>query len=227
MTTPEPTPVLRAEGLSRTYRRGAETLRALDHASFSVAHGEYLAVIGPSGAGKTTLLNLIGCMDTPTSGRLEIEGREVSTLGEGERTRLRRNRLGFVFQHFGLIATLTVEENVSLPLLFSRRSDSAWVSTLLGKVGLDQRRGHRPHQLSGGEMQRVAIARALVSRPAFLLADEPTGNLDSASGDSVIRLFQQLNREGLTVIVVTHNPALAAAASRRLHLRDGRLEPAS
>lgn len=215
--------VVAAEGVTKVYRRGAEEVRALDSVSFTIRRGEFVAIVGPSGAGKTTLLNLVGCMDSPTSGRLRLEGAEVQALNEQARTRLRRERLGFVFQHFGLVPTLTVAENVSLPLFFARRSDNRRVAALLEKVGLAHRREHRPHQLSGGEMQRAAIARALVNQPALLLADEPTGNLDCATGEAIIALFRQLHAEGLTLVVVTHNPALAAAAGRQLCLADGRL----
>jgi ABC-type lipoprotein export system ATPase subunit len=216
-------PVVRAEGLTRIYRRGAEEVRALDGVTLEVPAGAFGAVVGPSGAGKTTLLHLLGCMDRPTSGRLWLDGEAVERMGEAERTRVRRERIGFVFQHFGLLPTLTVAENVALPGLFGRRASRERVEELLETVGLAHRRSHRPHQLSGGEMQRVAIARALVHGPRLLLADEPTGNLDSASGEAVLALFSRLHREGLTVIVVTHNPALADAAERRWVLHDGRL----
>ncbi len=215
--------VVAAEALTKVYRRAAEDVRALDGVSLTVRRGEFVAIVGPSGAGKTTLLNLLGCMDAPSSGRLWLEGREVQQLNERGRTHLRRERLGFVFQHFGLVPTLTVAENVALPLVFARRTADGRVSRLLEKVGLSSRRNHRPHELSGGEMQRVAIARALVNEPALLLADEPTGNLDSVTGEAVIALLRQLNAEGLTVVVVTHNPALAGAAGRQLRLADGRL----
>lgn len=219
----ERTPVLATVGLTKTYRRGREEVRALDGVTFEIACGEFVAITGPSGAGKTTLLNLIGCMDAPTSGTLAIAGREVQGLNERERTGLRRQQIGFVFQHFGLMPTLTVEENVALPALFAGHKSAVRIKELLERVGLSHRRTHRPHELSGGEMQRVAIARALVNEPALLLADEPTGNLDSATGESIISLFQQLNAAGLTVAVVTHNPAMAAAARRLLVLRDGKM----
>ena len=217
------TNVLSAVALTKIYRRGGEQVRAVDDVSFEIAAGEFVAITGPSGAGKTTLLNLIGCMDAPTSGKLIIGGREAQALGERERTRLRREQIGFVFQHFGLIPTLTVAENVALPATFAHRNGFARVSGLLERVGLAHRSTHRPHELSGGEMQRVAIARALVNEPKLILADEPTGNLDAATGRAILELFQELNRAGLTIIVVTHNPALAAAAQRQLVMRDGRL----
>lgn len=215
--------VIRADSLSKTYRRGVEQVHALDSVSFTVAEGEFVAIVGPSGAGKTTLLHLLGCMDTPTSGALTLSGISTSGMRDAALTRLRRTQVGFVFQHFGLMPTLTVAENIALPSLFSRRKVAEKTSALLERVGLAHRRNHRPHELSGGEMQRVAIARALINSPRLLLADEPTGNLDTASGESILELFQQLHRDGLTVLVVTHNPGLAAAAPRQLTLCDGRL----
>ncbi|MBU6402227.1 MAG: ABC transporter ATP-binding protein [Verrucomicrobia bacterium] len=215
--------VVSASALTKVYPRGREIVRALDGVSFEIQRGEFLAVLGPSGAGKTTLLNLMGGMDTPSSGVLRICGQEVAGLSDRDLTRLRRERIGFVFQHFGLLPTLTVGENVALPALFAGRRVRQRVDDLLAKVGLTHRRHHRPHELSGGEMQRAAIARALINEPQMLLADEPTGNLDSATGDTVINLFHELHREGLTVIVVTHNATLSAAAQRRIAIRDGRL----
>ena len=212
-----------ATGLTKSYQRGRETVQALDNVSFEIARGEFVAITGPSGAGKTTLLNLMGCMDVPTAGTLKIGGDEVQHLSEHNRTLLRRERIGFVFQHFGLIPTLTAAENVALPAMFARRNGTAHVNELLERVGLAHRGAHRPHELSGGEMQRVAIARALVNKPALLIADEPTGNLDSATGDSIVGLLQKLNVDGITIVVVTHNPGMAAAAKRQVRLCDGRL----
>lgn len=217
-------PVISALNLGKVYPRGREEVRALNGATFEIQAGEFVAIVGPSGAGKSTLLNLVGCMDAPTSGSLKLLGRAVESLPESERTRLRRDQIGFVFQHFGLIPTLTVAENIALPALFARRRVTERAEELLTKVGLDHRRDHRPHELSGGEMQRTAIARALINRPALLLADEPTGNLDSATGETIIELFRQLSREGLTLLVVTHNRSLAEAAHRRLQMTDGRLQ---
>jgi putative ABC transport system ATP-binding protein len=227
-------PIIEAQGLTKLYRRGREDVQALKDVSFCINKGEFTAITGPSGSGKTTLLNLLGCMDEPTSGSLHIAGQQVDKLSDHQRTHLRREHIGFVFQHFGLIPTLTVEENVQLPSIFSRRKSQPLAggltakqntADLLVKVGLSQRRKHRPHELSGGEMQRVAIARALFNAPPLLLADEPTGNLDSTTGNTIIELFQQLNREGLTIVVVTHNPDLAAVCSRQLRLSDGQLQP--
>jgi putative ABC transport system ATP-binding protein len=214
-----------AHALTKIYRRGCEEVRALDNVSFEAREGDFIAVVGPSGAGKSTLLNILGCMDAPTSGTLRLFGSPVENVSEQERTLLRRERIGFVFQYFGLLPTLTVAENVALPGFFARRRLDHRVKELLEKVGLGHRGRHRPHELSGGEMQRAAIARALANRPQLLLADEPTGNLDSATGDAIIDLFRQLNAEGLTIVVVTHNPSLASAAQHRIVLRDGAHAP--
>lgn len=216
-------PVVSVQGLGKCYLRGREKLVALNEVSFQIHSGEFISIVGPSGSGKTTLLNLLGCMDGPSTGHIAIQGQDVGTMSEMERTRLRRDRLGFVFQHFGLVPTLTVAENVALPAFFARRPAGDRVEALLERVGLADRRDHRPHQLSGGEMQRVAIARALINEPLMLLADEPTGNLDSDTGTRILDLFRELNRGGLTVVVVTHNPILAQVADRCLTLRDGRL----
>ncbi len=223
--TEYPPILIRAEGLSKVYRRGRETVAALHSVTFEIRRGEFLAITGPSGSGKTTLLNLLGAMDVPTAGRLILDGCDVSSLTESGRTRLRRHQVGFVFQHFGLVPTLTVAENVALPAFFARRNDARQVSELLETVGLGHRRNHYPSELSGGEMQRTAIARALVNRPPLLLADEPTGNLDTETGLTVLGLFRRLNTDGLTVLVVTHNDVIASAANHRLELRDGRLKP--
>ena len=215
--------VAEAVDLTKVYRRGDEEVRAVDGISFQIEEGEFVAVVGPSGAGKSTLLQLLGGMDTPTSGSLRLGGQELGGMGDGQLTRLRRTFVGFVFQHFGLVPTLTVAENVALPCLFSRRDGRTRVDALIERVGLSARRSHRPSQLSGGEMQRVAIARALVNEPRLLLADEPTGNLDSRTSDRILDLLRELNREGLTVVVVTHNESLASSADRRITLRDGRI----
>ena len=212
-----------ASSLTKSYSRGAETVNALIDASFSIGAGEFVAITGPSGSGKSTMLHLLGCMDTPTSGTVEINRISTTGLSDRELTRLRRENIGFVFQHFGLIPTLSVAENVALPSLFSGRKVARRCDELLERVGLAHRRTHRPHELSGGEMQRVAIARSLINSPQILLADEPTGNLDSAGGAAILRLFEELNADGLTVVVVTHNESLAESAHRRLCLRDGKM----
>jgi putative ABC transport system ATP-binding protein len=221
------TPLVSANALTKIYVRGREQVRALDNLSLEIQRGEFIAVVGPSGSGKTTLLNLLGCLDGPTSGTLSLLGQPLQDLAESGRTQLRRNQFGFVFQHFGLLSALTVAENVALPALFAGHNRAQRVEELIVKVGLRDRRGHRPHELSGGEMQRTAIARALVNAPALLLADEPTGNLDSTGGASIIKLFEELHRDGLTIVVVTHNRDLARAAGRQIELRNGQARLAS
>ena len=216
-------PLIAARGLSKSYSRGRQQVAALTDVSFEINGGEFVAITGHSGSGKTTLLNLIGCMDEPSGGTLRIGGREVQAFSEAERTAFRREKIGFIFQHFGLIPTLNVVENITLPLLFSGRAPGPEVEQLIDSVKLTHRREHQPNELSGGEMQRVAIARALVHRPSLLLADEPTGNLDTATGEALITLLKELHARGLTIVIVTHNPTVAAVAERSLGLQDGRL----
>lgn len=208
----------------KTYRRGSERIAALDGVTLSIAQGEFVAVVGPSGSGKTTLLNLIGCVDKPESGTVRVDGVEVNGLSESALTKIRGQKIGFVFQQFFLLPTLTVEENVQLPALFAGNGDRPGrVTELLERVSLSGRAKHLPGQLSGGEMQRVAIARALINQPQLLLADEPTGNLDSRSAKATLEIFEGLNRSGITVVMVTHNTELAAHAPRRFHMEDGTL----
>jgi putative ABC transport system ATP-binding protein len=212
--------------VGKAYARGSVEVTALREVSLSIAAGESVAVMGPSGSGKSTLLGIVGCLDRPTRGQYLLDGREVSSLDDAELSALRNRRIGFVFQSFHLIPQLTVEENVETPLLYGDVPEREWrsrVQACLAKVGLDHRSTHRPSELSGGEAQRAAIARALVTEPQVLLADEPTGNLDSATGDEVAEVLWGLNREGRTVVVVTHNEALAARAKRVVRLRDGRI----
>lgn len=211
------------EGATKTYRRGSETIAAVSNVSMRIDSGEFVAITGPSGSGKSTLLNLIGCVDRPDSGVIRINGMTTSALSERQLTRVRAQQIGFVFQQFFLIPTLTVRENVLLPLVFSGRRDDARADALIARVGLTDRAKHRPAQLSGGEMQRVAIARALIHEPAILLADEPTGSLDSTTAASILDLFLELHREGLTIAMVTHNQELASQAHRAVHIRDGRI----
>jgi putative ABC transport system ATP-binding protein len=200
---------------------------AVADVSFSVAAGEIVAITGPSGCGKSTLLHLCGAMDAPTSGRLEFEGRDLARLDDNGLTRVRRTRVGFVFQFFNLLPTLTVTENIALPALLGgadRRPTLARARGLAGRVGLAARADHYPQQLSGGELQRTALARAVVHGPALLIADEPTGSLDSANGRAVMAMLRELNGElGVTVLLATHDAALAAAAGRVIEMRDGRL----
>jgi putative ABC transport system ATP-binding protein len=219
-------PVLRARGLEKEYGQGAGLVRALDAVELEVASGETLAVMGPSGCGKSTLLHLLGCVDTPTAGSMLFEGRPVVDLGEDERSRIRLRRIGFVFQRFYLLPMLTAWENVELVQSEAGTAAPerrARTRELLEYVGLGGRAGHRPSQLSGGEMQRVAIARALANRPGLLLADEPTGELDDETGEQIGDLFDRVNADGTALVVVTHNPALARRARRRLAMRSGRL----
>ena len=213
-------------GLSRRYVLGGETIRALDAIDETIRSGEHLAVMGPSGSGKSTLLNVIGCLDRPTSGSYRLDGREVAGLADHDLARLRRREIGYVFQAFHLIPRMTALENVELGMLFdgvARNARRERAVAALERVGMGARAHHRPGELSGGERQRAAIARAVVMRPRILLADEPTGNLDQASGRAVLELLDALHEQGLTVIVVTHDPGVARRAQRVLVLRDGRI----
>jgi putative ABC transport system ATP-binding protein len=216
--------VILAKELTKIYRRGSEGIHALKDVSFAIKKGEFVAIVGPSGSGKTTLLNLLGCLDTPTRGSLRLNGIEVNGLKERDLVKLRRENIGFVFQQFFLLPTLTVRENIELPLLFSKRDGyQNRIDEIIEKVGLKARAEHLPGQLSGGEMQRVAIGRALVNEPKIILADEPTGNLDSATALKIFQLFQNLNTQGLTLIIVTHNLELAKSAHKVIQLRDGEI----
>ena len=218
--------MVRLEGVSRVYQRGASIIRAVQGISLEVARGEFLAVMGPSGSGKSTLLNLIGGLDRPTEGDIFIEGRSTRGLTETEWTTLRRERIGVVFQFFNLLPGLTARENVALPLLLRGEADPAKrVEDCLAAVGLAHRGEHRPSELSGGEQQRVALARALAHQPALLLADEPTGNLDSKVGREIVQLIKALARQGgQTVVLATHSRDAAAEADRVLIMRDGSVE---
>ena len=214
--------IIEATGISKTFRRGREEVCALSGVNLTIESGEFVSIVGPSGAGKTALMNILGCLDTPSSGTLIIDKIPVTGKGEAELVKIRREHIGFVFQQFFLIPTLTVGENVGLPLLFSGRPyEPETIESLLEKVGLSHRADHLPGQLSGGEMQRVVIAWALVNNPRILLADEPTGNLDSVTADGIYRLFEELHRQGITIIVVTHNRELAQRAGRVITIRDG------
>jgi putative ABC transport system ATP-binding protein len=215
--------LLAASDLWRSYHRGSETIHALAGVSLSLHPGEIVSVVGRSGSGKTTLLNQIGCLDKPTRGSLAIAGTEVTSLKERELVRFRRDHIGFIFQLFYLIPTLTVEENIRLPLIFARKHDDSRVAELVERVGLTKARHALPRQLDGGDMQRVAIARALINRPKILLADEPTGRLERKSRESVLRIFRELAREGLGILMATHDPGLARSADRIVEFSDGRI----
>jgi putative ABC transport system ATP-binding protein len=211
--------------LTKSYRMGTTDLYALREVDLRLAPGDFVALMGPSGSGKSTLLQLLGCLDTPSSGSYLLEGRDVSTLSSKERSRLRNQKIGFIFQTFNLLPRLNALENVTLPLLYRKKSGDAnkLAQRALARVGLTARLGHLPNEMSGGERQRVAIARALVSDPALLLADEPTGNLDSHTGMEVMQLLVSLWRDGRTILLVTHDPNVAAYAQRTLNMQDGRI----
>ncbi len=218
--------LIRTENLWKTYEMGTEKIHALAGVSFTVPRGEYLAIMGPSGSGKSTLMNLIGCLDTPTQGQYYINGRLVSDMNDDELAYIRNREIGFVFQTFNLLARATALHNVELPLIYSgtpaqERIERAKMA--LSMVELEDRMTHKPNELSGGQRQRVAIARALVNNPSILLADEPTGNLDSATGVEIMSLFEKLHEQGNTIIVVTHEHDVAEHAHRIIHIRDGKV----
>ncbi|MCQ2576349.1 MAG: ABC transporter ATP-binding protein [Treponema sp.] len=220
--------VVKIENVIRTYKMGDNEVQALKGVSFEIQQGEFLAIMGPSGSGKSTCMNMIGCLDRPTSGSVEINGKLTSKMSEKELAALRNRTIGFVFQQYHLIPGMTVLENVMLPLKYqkidkSERKEKAVAA--LASVGLSDRMNHRPHELSGGQKQRVAIARAMVTSPKILLADEPTGALDSATGKQVMELFRQINKEqGTTIIIVTHDPGIGASMNRCIRILDGLIQ---
>ncbi len=219
--------MVQLDDICRHYHVGGQTVRALDGVSLTVPAGQFMAVVGPSGSGKSTLLNILGVLDRPDSGHYWLDGTDVSTFDDEQASEFRNRRIGFVFQSFHLLPRLTVMENVLLPRRFLRGDIpglEAHARQLLGRMGLGERLDHRPGQLSGGQVQRVAIARALVMRPAVLLADEPTGNLDSKSAAAVLELIDEIHAEGQTIIMVTHDRDTAMHAERQIHIRDGRIE---
>lgn len=219
--------IIELKRVVKQYKRGSEKIHAVDGINFSIAPGEFISIVGPSGSGKSTLLNLIGCVDKPTSGIVAIDNVETSTLKEKELARIRNSKIGFVFQQFFLLSTLTALENVMLPSVFSRNGQKTnktkRAKELLEIVGLTDRVNHFPSELSGGEMQRIAIARALINSPKILLADEPTGNLDSANAEIVYNILDRLHKDGLTVIAVTHNLELANKTQKIFKLKDGKM----
>jgi len=221
-----PQELIELRAVSRVYRRGSGEVRALDGVSLAVSDGEWVAVTGPSGSGKSTLLSILGCLERPTGGEYLLDGRSVAGLDDARLSALRNRAIGFVFQSFHLIPQLSVVENVETPLLYGGVPEEEWrerARRCLDRVGLAHRADHRPSEISGGEAQRAAVARALVSEPRLLLADEPTGNLDTHSGEEIAALLQGLHREGRTIVLVTHDDAMARLAGRRVHLLDGRL----
>jgi putative ABC transport system ATP-binding protein len=221
------TAVIRVRELTRAYEMGTERILALRGVTLDIARNEYLAIMGPSGSGKSTMMNLLGCLDTPTGGEYWLNGEEVSRLSDDALARVRNREIGFVFQTFNLLPRANALHNVELPLVYAGvggRERRARALEALTRVGLADRVHHRPNELSGGQRQRVAIARALVNRPSILLADEPTGNLDSVTSEEIMQVFADLHRAGQTVIMVTHEPDIAAHAERTVVLRDGRVE---
>jgi putative ABC transport system ATP-binding protein len=219
--------VISLQDVTRYYLMGEFVVKALDGVSIDIKRGEFTAIMGPSGSGKSTMMNLIGCLDTPTSGYIDIDGENTAGMSEAELAFIRNQKVGFVFQQFNLLGKLTALENVITPLLYggvSVRERKRLAMTALERVGLADRMLHRPNELSGGQKQRVAIARALVNNPTILLADEPTGALDTKTGNQIMELFEELNSEGRTVILVTHDRDLGMRCHRQIHLRDGRVE---
>jgi putative ABC transport system ATP-binding protein len=226
LSKPGDDPVIRLEKLNRRYRMGAEYIDALGSVDLAVVRGDYLAIMGPSGSGKSTLMNIIGCLDTPTGGEYWLNGKPVSAMNEKQLARVRNTEIGFVFQTFNLLPRTTALANVEVPLIYAgmkRREREQRAKEALETVGLGNRMTHRPSEMSGGQRQRVAIARALVTHPSILLADEPTGNLDSSTGREIMALFDRLHAEGNTLIVVTHEPHVAKHARRVIHLSDGNI----
>jgi len=225
--TPLPNIVILTHKLTRDYDMGGEVVRALRGVNIQIQKNEFVAVMGPSGSGKSTLMNLIGCLDTPTSGEYWLNSQQVSDLTDDQLARIRNKEIGFVFQTFNLLPRADALHNVELPLIYaglSAKARRAQAARALERVGLADRMSHKPNELSGGQRQRVAIARALVNEPSILLADEPTGNLDSATGEEIMRVFDDLHRQGQTIVLVTHERDIAAHSRRQIHLRDGLIE---
>ena len=217
-------PLIRFDKISRRYQMGGETIHALREVSLQIERGEYVAIMGPSGSGKSTMMNLIGCLDTPTSGTYELNGTDVSDMDDNQLAEVRNREIGFVFQTFNLLARSSALHNVELPLIYAGMSSAERRQTALeaiAAVGLTDRMHHKPNELSGGQRQRVAVARALVNKPSILLADEPTGNLDSRTGEEIMALFAELSNKGNTIILVTHEEDIARHARRILRIRDG------
>lgn len=215
------------QNVSRIYKMGENEIRALDDISFSVNQGEFLSIMGPSGSGKSTCMNMIGCLDRPTSGSVKINGKETAKMSEKELAVLRNKTIGFVFQQYHLLAGLNILENVMLPLRYQRIEKTQRIQKAreaLQKVGLEERFLHRPNELSGGQKQRAAIARAIVTEPNIILADEPTGALDSSTGKAIMRLFREINKEGTTIVIVTHDPKIGESAERCVRILDGKIQ---
>jgi putative ABC transport system ATP-binding protein len=219
-------PLITLSGISRVYQTGRIDVRALDGIDLTIAHGEFVAIIGPSGSGKTTLMNIVGCLDRPSAGRYVLDGTSVEEFGDDDLARVRSRSIGFVFQSYNLLPRTSALDNVSMPLAYQgvgRKERHARAVGALERLGLGDRLDHEPTELSGGQQQRVAIARALVTEPALILADEPTGNLDTSSGAEVIGILRELHSTGRTIVLITHDADVAASADRQIHVRDGRL----
>ncbi|MCI8415903.1 MAG: ABC transporter ATP-binding protein [Lachnospiraceae bacterium] len=219
--------LIEVSDICKVYNPGENEVRALDHVSLRIDRGEFVAIIGQSGSGKSTLMNMLGCLDVPTSGTYFLNGKDVSDLTDDEQSDIRNLEIGFIFQGFNLIGNLTAQENVELPLIYrgvGRRERQALSVQSLRQVGLSHRMDHRPNEMSGGQQQRVAIARAIAAKPPVILADEPTGNLDSASSKEILQILKELHKEGRTVILITHDNDIAAQAKRVIRIRDGRVE---
>jgi putative ABC transport system ATP-binding protein len=219
-------PIISMTGITKVYTVGGEEVRALDGANLTIREGEFVSIIGPSGSGKSTLMNIIGCLDVADSGEYILDGQSIEQYSEDELARIRNKKIGFIFQNFNLLSRMSALANVELPLIYQRthpndRKESA--RQALERVGLSERANHKPTELSGGQQQRVAIARALATKPAILLADEPTGNLDSKTGEDIIALFHELHRAGDTIVLITHNEDIAKQAQRRIRIMDGRV----
>jgi putative ABC transport system ATP-binding protein len=218
--------IIELRSICKTYQTGGETVHALADANLKVEQGEFVAIVGPSGSGKSTLLSILGCLDVPTSGEYLLEGQNVAKLSENRLAQIRNQKIGFVFQSFNLLPRMSIWENVETPLLYAgvgAAERKERVAKALSQVGLLERAKHQPNEISGGQRQRVAIARALVTQPSLILADEPTGNLDSKTGAEILALMKELHRQGSTIVLVTHDPSVAAQAERTVQVRDGRV----
>ena len=218
--------VISMKGITKIYNVGGEEVRALDGASLEICEGEFVSIIGPSGSGKSTLMNIMGCLDVQDSGEYKLDGQEIERYSEDELAKIRNKKIGFVFQNFNLLSKMTALSNVELPLIYQRvpaNERKEMAKQALERVGLLERSTHKPAELSGGQQQRVAIARALATKPSILLADEPTGNLDSKTGEEIMRLFKELNAQGHTIVFITHNDDIAKQAQRCIRIMDGRV----